>query len=237
MTPDTPDRHIKAEDTPSDGVSRRQLLTAGLAAAGAGLVTAPAHAETAARIVGVAVKGTTAVEFQVRFTQSGPTGELFAGFGYLTRLDGAAEEDLFSGGPHNETTALLTAVASGALTHRINDGTVHSIDIEGTLTVYQRAVPGASFADPGSFEVGTAVAVFTVVLQDVLTVFAPGKGLPTLSGDLRQISADKIVLQDGRWPFGHVGARARLSATGLGTLTNPATLNSVHEMGGNWTTV
>jgi predicted PhzF superfamily epimerase YddE/YHI9 len=35
--------------------------------------------------------------------------------------------------------------------------------------------------------------------------------------------------------FGHVGARARLFATGIGTLLDPATSNSALEMAGNWT--
>jgi hypothetical protein len=133
----------------------------------------------------------------------------------------------------SDTTALLTTYAEGELVRRTVDQSVHSLDIEGTLTIYQRAVPGASFADPASFTDGTPVATFAVTLQDIVTVLATGKGLPTLTGDIRQTQSGK--LNDGR-NFGHVGARARLFATGIGTLLNPATFNSILEMAGNWTT-
>jgi hypothetical protein len=216
-------------------MSRRQLLTAGLAAASAGLASVPAaaaNADLSRQSIGIAPQGSTAVEFRAHLNQTGPTGEHFIAFGYLTRVEGASDSDLFSTHEQNETTALLTAFASGDLSRRIHDGSVHSIDIEGTLTIYQRPVPGASWDDPASFEFGDKVAAFQVTLQDVLTVFAPGKGLPTLNGDMEQTSADQL---GGRGPkFGHMGARARLLATGLGTLVDPVALNANLEMAGNW---
>ena len=69
-------------------------------------------------------------------------------YGYLTRVEGASDSDLFAAPEQDETTALLTAFASGDLSRRIHDGSVHSIDIEGTLTIYQRPVPGASLGRP-----------------------------------------------------------------------------------------
>jgi len=148
--------------------------------------------------------------------------------------EGASDSELFAAQEQDETTALLTAFASGDLSRRIHDGSVHSIDIEGSLIVYQRPVPGASWDDPTSFQFGDQVATFQVRLQDVLTVFAPGQGLPTLNGDMEQTLADELGGR-GRGPrFGHVGARARLLATGLGTLVDPVALNSRLEMAGNW---
>jgi hypothetical protein len=134
----------------------------------------------------------------------------------------------------SDSTALLTAYAEGELVRRTLDQSVHSLDIEGTLTIYQRAVPGASFADPASFTDGTPVATFAITLQDIVTVFATGRGLPTLTGDMRQTQSGK--LSGGGRNFGHVGARSRLFATGIGTLLNPDTFNSILEMAGNWTT-
>ena len=159
------------------------LLTAGLAAASAGLASVPtasAGDERSRRSIGIAPEGSTAVEFRAHLNQTGPTGEHFIAFGYLTRVEGASDSELFAAQEQDETTALLTAFASGDLSRRIHDGSVHSIDIEGSLTIYQRPVPGASWDDPTSFQFGDQVATFKVTLQDVLTVFAPGKGLPTL---------------------------------------------------------
>jgi hypothetical protein len=228
----------KEDDEESDDVgalSRREILVASLVGAGATLAqAAPAAAQTAARMVGVAANGATAVEFRSRLTQTGDTGEHFVAFGYLSRVENAADGQLFVSDQQNETTALLTAYASGDLVRRIHDGSVHSIDIEGTLTVFQRFGPGASYNDPDSFKVGTPIASFAVTLLDVLTVFAPGKGLPVLSGDMRQVEAGPVDGLGGA-QFGHIGAKARLSASGIGTLVDPVKLTSVLEMAGSWT--
>ena len=223
-----------------DPPSRRQILTAGLAAAGAGLVPAKAsavrlEADSPGRLVGIAAPGTTAVEFRARFAQTGSTGEHFVAYGYLTSAQGASVDDLFAGSPLSDSTALLTAYAVGELVRRTIDQSVHSLDIEGALTVYQRPGPGASFADPASFRIGTPVARFALTLQDIVTVFAPARGLPTLNGDMEQTFADRLDGAAGDRKFGHVGARARLFATGLGTLIDPSTFNSILEMAGNWT--
>jgi len=225
-------------DTSVGTVSRRQVLTASLLAAGAGVSTLAAVPAAAAAGGPVAVTrpGTTAAEFRARFAQTGPTGEDFAAYGYLTSAAGATDDDLFAGASLSDTTALLTAYAEGSLVRRTVDQSVHSLDIEGTLTIYQRAVPGASFLVPASFAEGTPVATFAITLQDIVTVFAPGKGLPTLTGDMRQTQSDKLNGPGGGRNVGHVGAQARLFATGIGTLLNPATFNSVLEMAGNWTT-
>jgi len=239
MTVQDDDRDFIPDGTTAGGMSRRHLLTAGLAAASAGLAgvpTASASDERSHRSIGIAGEGSTAVEFRAHLNQTGPTGEHFIAFGYLTRVEGASDSELFAAQEQDETTALLTAFASGDLSRRIHDGSVHSIDIEGSLTIYQRPVPGASWDDPTSFQFGDQVATFQVRLQDVLTVFAPGKGLPTLNGDMEQTLADELGGRGrGRGPrFGHVGARARLLATGLGTLVDPVALNSHLEMAGNW---
>jgi hypothetical protein len=229
---------VSKDATRDSTLSRRQVLTgAGLVAAGAGLPAALAGAAgtdavPAGRMVGVAPQGGTAVEFRARFAQTGQTGEHFEAYGYLTAASGATDDELFAGPQQNDTTALLTAYAVGNLVRRTTDQAVHSLDIEGTFTVYQRPGPGASFADPSSFQVGTPVATFAMVLQDIVTVIAPGKGIPTLNGDMRQTLADQL---SGGGRFGHVGARARMFATGLGTLVDPVRLNSVLEMAGNWT--
>jgi len=225
---------------PGEALSRRQALSmAGVIAASVGATAAHAessHDESDAggKSVGEAAAPANAVEFRARFVQTGASGEDFAAYGYLTRAAGAGAGDLFWGSTFNETTALLTAYAAGTLSRRVLDQSVHSLDIEGSLTIYQRAAPGASFGTPASFQVGVPVARFDLTLQDILTVFAPAKGIPTLTGGMRQTLAEKLAGPPGGRRFGHTGSRARLFATGLGTLVDPVTLNAALEMAGNW---
>jgi hypothetical protein len=218
------------------GLSRRQVMTASAVAAGVGLAGIPAQADAAAggQAVSLGVSGTTTVEFRGRVTQSGSSGQSFTSYGYLIRASNADDSGLFAGTPPSETTALLTAYATGDLQARVTDMSVHSLDIVGTMTIYQRSQPGASFDDPSSFQVGTAVASYDMTLQDVLTVFAPGQGLPTLTGDMLQTAAATLSGPLAGQKFGRPGARLRFFATGLGTLTDPAKPNSQLEIAGNW---
>lgn len=220
-------------------LSRRQVMTASAVAAGAGLASIPAQAgaTVGGQPVSLGANGTTTVEFRGRVTQTGNTGESFTSYGYLIRASNAADSGLFAGAPANETTALLTAYATGVLQARVIDGSpssVHSLDIAGTMTVYQRSQPGASFADPSSFQVGTPVASYDMTLQDVLTVFMTGQGLPTLTGDMLQTAAATLAGPLAGQKFGRPGARLRFFATGLGTLTDPVKINSQLEIAGNW---
>lgn len=216
-------------------LSRRQVMTA-TAVAGVGMVSVPAAADaaTAAPAVSLGEQGTTTVEFRGRITQSGSSGQRFTGYGFLIRATHAQDDALFDGASPRESTALLTIYAAGDLEARVLDMSVHSLDIVGALTVYQRSHPGANFNDPASFKVGTPVARYDLRLQDVLAVFAAGMGLPTLTGDMRQTAARALSGPLTGQTFGRVGTRLRLFATGLGILTNPVTLNAQLEIAGNW---
>ena len=154
-------------------------MTASAVAAGVGLASVPATGGApgpAARRCRWEIRGTTTVEFRGRVTQSGSTGQSFTSYGYLIRASHADESDLFSGTPLSEATALLTAYATGDLQARTTDMSVHSLDIVGTMTIYQRSTAGASFNDPSSFQVGTPVARYDMTLQDVLTVYRDEHG-------------------------------------------------------------
>jgi len=225
-----------SESASKGRLSRRQVMTASAVAAGVGLASIPARAGAAAggQAVSLGVSGTTTVEFRGRVTQSGPSGQSFTSYGYLIRASNADDSGLFAGTPAKETTALLTAYATGDLQARVTDMSVHSLDIVGTMTIYQRSQPGASFDDPSSFQVGTAVASYDMTLQDVLTVFAPGQGLPTLTGDMLQTAAATLSGPLAGQKFGRPGAQLRFFATGLGTLTDPVKPNSQLEIAGNW---
>jgi hypothetical protein len=219
------------------GVSRRQVLAgAGAVVGGVGLASAPLDDALAAGGTAVASgpQGSTVVEFRGRIHQTGDTGQAFTSYGYVIRATHTRRSDLFDGAKHNETTALLTVFATGDLRARVLDQSVHSLDIVGAMTVYQRKSGGADFSNPASFRVGRKVARYDVLLQDVLTVYAPQAGLPTLSGDMVQtLSATLRGPLAGR-PFGHRGARLRMFANGLGQLIDPATFRANFEIAGNW---
>jgi hypothetical protein len=218
------------------GVSRRRIVAAGIVGGlGAAAVASPAEA-TGGEGVGLGHQGGTVVEFRGRIDQSGSSGQLFTSYGYLTRLVNAPTSALFDGATPSAATALLTAYASGDLMARILDVSVHSLDIVGTLTVYQRQHGGADFGDPSTFKVGTAVASYDLTLQDVLAVFAAGQGIPTLTGDMVQTAARALSGSLAGRTIGRRGTRLRMFATGLGKLVDPVTLNAQLEIAGNWVT-
>jgi len=217
--------------------TRRGVLTgAGLAIAGgvAATVAGAPAAEAASSGVARAPQGATAVEFRGRITQAGSSGQDFSAQGILTACAGAQRSDLFEGPGTTIGNALFTVTASGSLVRRVLDQSVHALDIDGELSVYQRPHGGARFDRPASFAQGTRVARFDLALQDVLTVFAAAQGLPTLTGDMTQTQAG--VLRGGLagQRFGIVGQRLRMLATGIGQLVDPVTLNAQLEVAGNW---
>ena len=233
------DHEDRAHDRPGPAagsrLSRRRVMTASAVVAGLGLASAPAAAEagTNDQAVSLGESGTTTVEFRGRVTQSGSSGQSFTSYGYLIRASHADESDLFSGTPLSEATALLTVYASGDLRARTTDNVVHALDIVGTMTVYQRSSPGASFTDPSSFQVGTPVARYGITLQDILTVIAMDTGVPTLTGDMLQTAARALSGPLAGQVFGRKGTRLRFFATGLGHKLSAAPTSQL-EIAGNW---
>lgn len=229
-------------DRESRGLSRREALsTAGKAVIG-GMAIAAGTGGAAAADEGVdstsvdaGPAGTSTAEFRGRVLQRGSNGEVLTTFGYLTRLVGASNSALFAGDPHNESTALFTLYAQPTLVARVLDENVHAVDLAGDLDIYQRRAPGAHFDDPASFKQGALVARYSFQLQDILAVFSPGKGIPTLNGDMTQVEAGQLSGPLAGKRFGRKNQRRRMYATGLGTLTDPATLNASLELAGNWT--
>jgi hypothetical protein len=215
-------------DTPS-GATRRTVLTgAGIAGAAGLVVPASASASTG---VAVGRPGESVVEFRGRISQSGSAGEAFESNGFLTAVSGLTAADLFAGSPPAVATALFTAHATGELKGRVLDMSVHALDIVGEMSVHRRSGPGADWDDPGSFTSGTLVASYTLTLQDVLAVFAPAQGLPTLTGEMVQTVVGRLP---GGGRFGSPGTVLRMFATGLGQLVDKVTLNAELEIAGNW---
>jgi hypothetical protein len=230
------DDQDQAETGLSSALSRRNLVAAGVAGGlGMGLAVNPEPANAADRPQPAAgARGSTVVEFRGRIDPSGTTGDIFTSYGYLTNVSHIRRPDIFSASTHNESTALLTAFARGDLRARVLDTSVHSLDIVGRMTIFQRVHGGADFSDPASFRVGEPVARYHLVLQDILTVFSAGQGLPTLTGDMTQTRASALSGPLAGRSFGRRGSRLRMFATGLGHLVDPVTLNAQLEIAGNW---
>jgi hypothetical protein len=185
----------------------------------------PTSATAAPGLIAQGRSGETVVEFAVTIAQTGATGEYFSADGCLTRIAGF-DGPMFAGEPATPANALFPATAIAQLKGRMVQAAIHVIDLEGVLTVRSRNSP----TDPG-----TVIGEFAVVLQDVLTVFAPNQGLPVLDGEVVQTAAMPFGATGG--PFGRKGQRLRLRATGLGTRTDPATNNSTLDVAGSWTAV
>jgi hypothetical protein len=236
MSDQVPDQKDDVGGSPADtGISRRRVM-AGAAVGGLGLTAVGSRADGAVttNAVGLGRVGSTTVEFRGRIDQTGPSGQSFTSYGFITRATNAPSTALFDGSPPSASTALLTAFATGDLTARVLDMSVHSLDIVGVMRIYQRTAPGADFTDPDSFKLGSLVARYQLVLQDVLAVYAAGQGIPTLSGDMRQTAAHTLGGPLAGQTFGQVGTRLHLFATGLGRLTDPVTLNAQLEIAGSW---
>ncbi len=86
-------------------------------------------------------------------------------YGYLTALRGI--DNVFSGSPQNETTALFTFFNEVTTTRSISNGPLRVIDRDGTTTIYLNSAP-ASFADPNSFRSGTPIQTSTLHQQVVV---------------------------------------------------------------------
>lgn len=216
--------------------SRRSLLAGAGAAVAAGVAgsAVASAAEAASPRVASGPASETVVEFRGRIAQTGDSGQQFSATGFLTRVRGLDVAQLFAGSP-TVGDALFTVYATGVLRNRVLDQSVHALDIRGELQVFQRTTPGASFDDPTSFQVGVSVATFELLLQDVLTVFAPASGIPTLTGDMRQTRSAGLGGALAGREFGNSHQRLRMFATGLGMLVDPVTLNANLEIAGNWT--
>jgi len=223
------------------GIATAAGLAAAATATSAGAASATTRSAAAGTGVGRGAPGQTVVEFRARIQQGGPTGESFDARGFLTSVRGLDQSSLFSGTPQNVGTALFTAHAAGVLTARVLDQSVHALDIVATMAVHRRTGPGADWTHPGSFTSGHLLAEYALTLQDVLAVFAPAQGLPTLTGELRQTRAAPVGGQPSGQPgpaggpvFGALGQLLRMQAAGLGQLVDPVTLNAHLEIAGSW---
>ena len=137
-------------------------------------------------------------------------------YGYLTFVNGL--DNVFSGSPQNETSALLTFYSDTTTTRVINNGPQRIVNRVGTLTIYLDNTPDGDFSNPDSFRDGTPVMVASLRHQVVLNTTT---NTFTTTFVITVISADPFrVNGQGAW-FGQPGQRLLLTVFGQASTSGP----------------
>jgi hypothetical protein len=156
--------------------------------------------------------------------RSDQNGNTITHYGYVTHFNGFADADLFLDPTiRTAATAKLTYFGTTTLNSRhVLGNIITTATAPGTLTFFTRTSGGATFDDPSSFAVGTAVAAFTLRYYNVLNV----QGTNGLGQPVGIASATATA--EG------LGVQLRITATGQGTLlvNDPANFVSVFLIGG-----
>ena len=205
----------KESDEAGRGVTRRGVLAGAGGLAAAGVVPVGAAAAARARRIGEPRDGTAAAEVIGRLDQN---GDAITGYGYLTRIHGLPDADLFRGATHDESTARFTFASAVQVNARFFRGALVSVDGVGSLTFFLDG-NGGNFAEPASFSDGTPVAKFAAHFHNLLTVIAPNQGVSTIAGELKQRQASTFALDGRSTRFGHRGLGLSLSVAGPSTRT------------------
>jgi len=210
-------------------ITRRKLLTGtGKVAAAAAAVSTvgwievgnpvSAGAASPSGEVGTASGGRNAFEYVGQVDQD---GDNLVSYGYLSAIAGLDVSQLFTGDPHDETTARFTYFGKATLYARVEGNGLFVIDAAGSVNYYFNLYGGASFGDPSSFKAGKQISIDTADFHDVLSVTSPDTGLPRLTAALQRTKAAKFTLAGTTYTFGHVGLLERSTASGLSMRTDP----------------
>jgi hypothetical protein len=218
------------------GVTRRGILAGGLAGAGgiaAGGISADVADAAGLHRLGEPRDGTAAAEVVGHLNQ---IGDAITGYGYLTRIHGLRQADLFRGPGATEATARFTFFSKVHVNARFIRGALVSVDGVGTVTFFLGA-DGADFAKPATFSDGTAIARFAAHFHNLLSVIAPNQGISTIAGELTQRQARTFSFRGRRTRFGHRGLRLHLSVAGPSTRTAPSPPTATFEVAGDLSVV
>ena len=164
------------------------------------------------------VQGKIAFEFVGQATAFAPTPSAPLGsanqYGFLTVVRGI--DNVFSGSPHNETTALLTFFNEATTTESFSDGPLRIIHRTGTTTIYLNTAP-ANFATPDSFRSGIPVQTSTLDQQAVNT--AGGTFTAVFANTISSTKA--FTINGTTFRLGQTGQGFRATVTGQGNATPP----------------
>lgn len=167
------------------------------------------------------VQGEIAFEFAGQVTNFAPTPAAPLGtsnqYGYLTAVRGI--DNVFSGSPQNETTAVLTFFNDVTTTEAISDGPLRIIDRDGTTTIYLNSAP-ASFANPDSFRSGIPIQT-SALHQQAIVDTAGGTFTAVFANTISSTSA--FTVNGGTFTLGQKGQAFRATVTGHLNATPPPT--------------
>jgi hypothetical protein len=210
-------------------VSRRSLLAAGGGLAAA-LVWPEAEAGAATpRPVGEPSDARSAAEVVGHLVQD---VDAMTGYGYLTRIRGLADDDLFTS-TRDEKGARFTFSASATVRERFLRGNMIAADATGTISFYFASGGGGDFDAPDTFAAGVRIATFRARFQNVLSLIGNQIGITTVDGELRQTAARAFGVGGRRHRFGERGLRLRLEVTGPGQKTDPVVRTAVFDVAGH----
>ncbi len=181
--------------------------------------------------VGIPPAGQNAIEIIGKIDQNGLS---FNSYGYLTRINGIPDDQMFTDPVnHNEATARFTYASTANLTARSVIETLFVLDAAGSTTIYYNDQPKGDFKDPKSFVAGTTIATANERWQTVINVQSPDTGIATGISEFTEASANPFTLNGIDYQFGHANLILRSSFTGEGKRSDKILPKSVIIIAGN----
>ncbi|MBI1278406.1 MAG: hypothetical protein GC179_09785 [Anaerolineaceae bacterium] len=192
--------------------------------------TQTTHAATPQE-VGIPPAGQNAIEIIGKIDQNGLA---FNSYGYLTRINGVPDDQMFTDpANHSEATARFTYASTANLTARSVIETLFVLDAAGSTTIYYNDMPKGDFKDPNTFAAGTAIATANERWQTVINVQSPDTGIATGISEFTESSATPFTLNNTDYQFGHANLVLRSSFTGEGKRSDKILPKSVIIIAGN----
>lgn len=183
--------------------------------------------------VGIPPAGQNAIEIIGKIDQNGLA---FNGYGYLTRINGIPDDQMFTDPlNHSEATAHFTYASTANLTARSVIEKLFVLDAAGSTTIYYNDKPIGDFKDPKSFAAGTAIATANERWQTVINVQSPDTGIATGMSEFTETSATPFTLNNTDYQFGHTNLVLRSSFTGEGNRSDKILPKSIIVIAGNAT--
>lgn len=228
--------------TDETAVSRRGLLKTGGVAGGVIILGLPEAASAAARSrVGSGPTDRHSVGLLMSVRQD---GQSLVGVGYLTRVRGLTNAQLFTTPPATNSSdprasdpgpARFTFYAEATIDSLSQLGAAISSKGGGRVRIYHQSGGGATFDDPSSFRQGLLIATLTGSFQNDLTVTEPNTADVYMTADLTQRTARQFTPAGGgkQVRFGGVRYPWTLRATGRGLRSDPATPRSELTLSGD----
>jgi hypothetical protein len=210
------------------GVSRRALLATGGGVAAA-LVIPVGEADAAApHPIGKPPDGASLAEVVGHLDQN---IDAMTGFGYLTRIRGLRDADVFAG-KRDESGARFTFSAKATVHERFLRGSMIAASATGTISFYLGG-GGGDFDNPGSFSDGVRIARFRARFQNVLSLVANQQAVTTVDGELVQTLARVFHVGGRKYRFGKRGLHLHLSVNGPGRKTDPVVRLASFDVAGH----